>query len=129
MRNFSARIAVMLLLLVGAAACTRTAPIYNVASDNFSTASAPLGERATQVKRAGAGLGWAMEDAGPGKVRGTLNLRGHQAVIMVSFNQATFSIQYVSSVDLDYDGSNIHKNYNGWVQRLEQAIRAQSSVG
>jgi hypothetical protein len=128
MRGFPARIAVALLLLIGAVACTRTAPIYNVSSDTFSTPSAPLAERATQIKRAGVGLNFAMEEVGPGKIKATYNARGHQAVIMVSFNQSTFSLQYVSSVDLDYDGSNIHKNYNSWVQNLERAIKAQSSI-
>jgi len=30
--------------------------------------------------------------------------------------------------NLNYDGSTIHANYNGWVQNLERAIRAQVSA-
>jgi hypothetical protein len=128
MKNISKSIVMTLFLLGAVAGCTRTAPVYNVTSDNFSTPSAPLSERAAQIKRAGVGLRFAMEDAGPGKIKATYNARGHQAVVMVSFNQSSFSIQYVSSLDLDYDGSNIHKNYNEWIQNLERAIKAQSSI-
>jgi hypothetical protein len=29
------------------------------------------------------------------------------------------------STNLDYDGNTIHKNYNGWVENLDKAIRVQ----
>jgi len=128
MKNFAKNLVMAVFLLGAVVACTRTAPVYNVTSDNFTTPSASLSERAAQIKRAGVGLRFAMEDAGPGKIKATYGARGHQGVAMVSFNQSTFSIQYVSSVDLDYDGTNIHKNYNGWIENLEKAIKAQSSV-
>ena len=39
----------------------------------------------------------------------------------------TYSILYRDSNNLDYDGVNIHSNYNGWVQRLSAEINAQLS--
>ena len=87
-----------------------------------------LRQRAEQIKRAGAGLGWVMQDVYPGLIRGTLNVRSHQAVVDVPYTQTTFSVRYASSNNLDYSGSGIHKNYNSWVKNLEQRITAESAV-
>lgn len=110
-----------------AAGCSRQAPVYAASSVPF-VGDALERTRSEQIRRAGAGLGWVMEDVGPGLIRGTLNLRTHQAVVDIPYDRRRFSIRYASSRNLDYGGSSIHSNYNGWVQRLEQMIVAQSSV-
>ena len=112
---------------VGLSACGRSAPVLNVEGASFQ-GRAPLRRRAEQIKRAGAGLGWAMQDVYPGLIRGTLNVRSHQAVVDVPYTQTTFSVRYASSNNLDYSGSGIHKNYNSWVKNLEQRITAESAV-
>jgi hypothetical protein len=70
-----------------------------------------------------------MEPQGPGLMRGMLNLRTHQAVVDIPYDTQRFSIRYVSSSNLDYDGNAIHRNYNSWVQNLQNAIVAQPAVG
>ena len=106
----------------------RTAPIYNVKD---APVSVPTGQTATMttveqaIMRAGNGLGWQMKVEKPGLIVGTLNLRTHTAVVDIPFTASTYSIIYKSSVDLDQQGDTIHKNYNGWVQNLDQAIRRQ----
>lgn len=112
---------------VGIAACSRSAPVLNVEGASFQ-GRAPLRQRAEQIKRAGAGLGWLMQDVQPGLIRGTLDLRGHQAVVDVPYTPTTFSIRYAASNNLNYTGSNIHSNYNSWVRNLEQRITAESSA-
>jgi len=79
------------------------------------------------IKHAGAGLGWAMLDSGPGKIDGTLRLRTHVAEVEVSYDTSKYSIQYKNSVNLDYDAEKgtIHKNYNGWIQNLDNAIQRE----
>ncbi len=109
------------------AACSRRAPVYAASAVPFA-GDAPLSARSEQIKRAGVGLGWVMEDVRPDLIRGTLNLRSHQAVVDIPYDRDRFSIQYAGSSNLNYDGATIHSNYNGWVQRLEQTIVAQSSV-
>ena len=109
------------------AGCTRQAPVYTASNAAF-IGDASRSARSEQIRRAGVGLGWAMEEVRPGLIRGTLNLRTHQAVVDIPYDRQRFSIQYASSRDLNYDGSTIHSNYNGWVQRLEQTIIAQSSI-
>lgn len=117
-----------LMAVVGlAAGCARQAPVYTATDASF-IGNASERVRSEQIRRAGAGLGWAMEDIRPGLIRGTLDLRTHQAVVDIPYDRQRFSILYASSVNLDYDGRTIHNNYNGWVRRLEQMIVAQSSV-
>ena len=61
----------------------------------------------------------------PGLIVGTLNLRTHTAVVDIPFTASNYSILYRSSVNLNQQGDQIHSNYNGWVQNLDQAIRNQ----
>ena len=123
------RLGFPLIAFLVIASC-RQAPIYNVQTASFvnPAANVALEERGHQIKRAGAALGWQMIDESPGIIRATLSLRSHRAVAEIRYDQTQFSIRYVDSVNLNYDGSNIHPNYNGWIQRLEQTIVAQSSV-
>ena len=123
------RLGIPLLALLVIAAC-RQAPVYDVQTASFAnpTANVALEERGLQIKRAGVALGWQMVDEAPGVIRATISLRTHRAVAEIRYDPARFSIRYIDSVNLNYDGSNIHPNYNGWIQRLEQTIISQSSV-
>lgn len=77
------------------------------------------------IIRAGAALGWKMRPVGPGVMEGTLHLRKHVAIVAITFDTGTFSIKYKDSTNLDYDGTNIHSNYNGWIQNLTRGIQTQ----
>ena len=112
----------LLGLAAGLAGCTR--PVYNVQNRNFLD-TASVTARRNQIMRAGAGLGWEMEPAGPGLIRATLHLRTHVAVTEIAYTADSFSIRYLDSRNLQYDGTSIHKNYNGWIQNLERAISQQ----
>ncbi|MCB1776455.1 MAG: hypothetical protein KDI50_03360 [Candidatus Competibacteraceae bacterium] len=105
-------------------------PVYNVTDAPVTTST--RGYQARDVRnailQAGASLGWQMKDVRPGLIIGTLNLRDHMAQVEISYNRRTYSIVYRDSHNLNYDGVNIHKNYNGWVQRLSTAINSQLSV-
>lgn len=116
-------VALMLaLMLVGC----RSAPVMNVDS-----AAIVANEKHTSkdikkaIIRAGASLGWNMKVKKNGHIIGTLILRKHQAVIDILYNKNNYSIKYKSSSHLDYDGVNIHSNYNSWIQRLNQNIQIQ----
>lgn len=110
------------LVAFGIAACTR--PIYNVQRQNFVTAGT-IEQRQEQIRRAGTGLGWQMNPVRLGVTRATLNLRTHVAVTEIAYDAQGFSIRYLDSRNLEYDGTSIHKNYNGWVENLERAISQQ----
>jgi hypothetical protein len=110
--------------------CARTAAIYNVNEAPVATASGKA-MSAAQVRSAimagGATLGWHFADAGPGQLEGTLNIRAHKAVVLVHYTPKTYSIAYKSSENLNEASGTIHSNYNGWVQNLDNAIRAEMS--
>jgi len=116
------------LLVVGC----RIAPIYNVTGDTITSSKANLtmDDVSKAIVRAGGSLGWQMTPAGRGHMVGTLNLRNHVAVVDITYDTKSFAIAYKDSTNLEYnkDTSEIHKNYNGWVQNLENGIRTQLSL-
>jgi hypothetical protein len=107
-----------------------TAPIYNV---NNNAVVVPADKKASledvekAILRAGGGLGWIMKKEAPGEIKGTLILRTHTAIVSIKYSTADYSINYVSSDNLNYDESThtIHTNYNGWIQNLNKAIQVQ----
>lgn len=113
------------LLIVGC----RTNPVRNI-SDHPTTASssATLDQVRDGIVRAGSSLGWAMKADAPGHVLGTLMLRKHVAVVDINYDLTKYSITYKSSTELKYDGTNIHSNYNGWIENLDNAIKTQLST-
>jgi len=120
-------VAIPLLFLLGC----RTAPIQNV--DNAAVvASTHKKLTANQVKntiiRSGNELGWSMNPVKPGLVVGTLNLRGHQAIVSIPYTASNFSIKYKSSENLKHHGNMIHSNYNGWVRNLYHKIQTNLSA-
>ena len=128
--NIAASLALLTAATMAHAGCMRCDPIFNVANATTTNASGKtLGNE--QVKaaiiRAGTGLGWMMKDDGPGKLIATLNIRKHTAVVEIPYSPAGYSLTYLSSVNLDEGGGQIHKNYNGWVQNLSRGINAQLS--
>lgn len=122
----NARVLTALAALAVLLVACRTAPILNVTDVPVNV---PAGQTATlatveqAIIRAGNGLGWQMKIEKPGLIVGTLLLRDHQAVVDIPFSTSAYSIVYRSSVNLDQNGDSIHRNYNGWVQNLDKAIR------
>ena len=80
------------------------------------------------ILRAGGSLGWVMKKVKDGKLVGTLMLRKHVAIVAIDYSAKSYSIHYKDSQNLNYDGTNIHSNYNGWVQNLNRAIQSQLSM-
>ena len=106
-------------------------PIYNVQSAPIPpNPAATLENIEKAVIRAGLTLGWQIVPKGPGQIEGILLLRTHRAVVDITYDTRSFSITYKDSVNLDYveTDKTIHSNYNGWIQNLEKAIRAQVTV-
>lgn len=105
----------------------RLEPVYN--ADNIPV---PSGLQASTVEKtikiAAANRGWIVADQGKGILRATLHQRTHEAVIDIHYSETSYSIDYVSSVDLLYDGSKIHRNYNKWVRILENDINKELNL-
>jgi hypothetical protein len=117
----------VVLATVGCAA----QPIYNVTGAPITTSSgkAPSMQQVqTAIQQAGTQLGWQITAEKPGRMTGRLSLRTHQALVDIEYDTKQYSIKYKDSVDMQAKDGTIHKNYNGWVQNLEQRIRAQFNL-
>ncbi|MCU7906272.1 MAG: hypothetical protein KZQ76_10600 [Candidatus Thiodiazotropha sp. (ex Epidulcina cf. delphinae)] len=119
----------VLVLTLGLMGC-RTAPIYNVENSPISISSdkASMKQIKKAIMSAGASLGWRMKEVKPGHIVATLLLRGNSAVVDIPYTSKSYNIAYKDSTGLKYDGSMIHKNYNGWIQNLDNAIQSRVSI-
>ena len=120
------KIYLIALLAIFLGAC-RTATIYSVEGVAVSSSKANISKAdvRTAIVRAGTTLGWQITDNGPDALIGTLSLRNHKAVVDIPYSATQYSITYKDSLNLDYTGTTIHKNYTGWVQNLQKAIDVQ----
>ncbi len=123
----------ILAACIGAAALVmvgcKSNPVYNVTDAPVTTSSNRYASQDVRsaILQAGASLGWQMKEVRAGLIAGTLNVRDHMARIDIEYNRKSYSIQYRDSQNLNYDGTSIHSNYNGWIQRLQGAINARIS--
>jgi hypothetical protein len=118
LKKFAVPSLVLFLLL----ACTAQ-PVLEVNQEAITSTPASLADVQKAITKAGVGLGWQMKPVGPGKIVGTLVLREHTAVVDITYDLKTFSIKYKDSTNLNYDGTNIHRRYNTWIQTLDRQIR------
>lgn len=115
-------------LLVILAGC-RSNPVLNIEDAPIQvTAKHSTKDIKKTIIRAGAGLGWIMKAKKPGHIVGTLIIRKHTAIIDIRYSKKNYSITYKDSTNLNYDGTNIHGNYNGWISNLNRQIQAQLSA-
>ena len=118
----------VLLMFVGC----RTAQIYNVTESAITPVSnnQPSLEEVTKAIIAAGTVphpSWNMQIIKPGHIVGRLNVRSHMAAVDIFYTPKSYSIQYKESSNLKYDAGDgtIHSNYNGWVQRLDSAIKGK----
>lgn len=134
MQKLKILLPVAMMMALALAGCRATVPVRNIDNVNYGmtsfTPSEPLTledyERA--IVRAGSERGWVFEPVGPGHLVGTNNVRGkHTAVVDVTFDSETFSIDYKDSTNLKWDSKKgtIHPNYNSWVELLKADIQAE----
>lgn len=124
--KFSKWMMMGLLVTVTALVGCRSNPVMNVEDAAISLQDRPS---MTQVEkaiiRAGASLGWNIKKIKSGTMEGRLMLRSHVAVVEITYDTKSYSIHYKDSTNLNYDGTNIHSNYNGWVQNLNRNIQQE----
>jgi hypothetical protein len=118
------------VMLAGLAGC-RTAPIHNITSAPLAqppNAALTMADVSRAIVTAGRKLGWRIEEIAPGEMTATLAIRKHVAVVAITHDTSTFSINYRASTNLAQSGTTIHRNYNHWVENLEKAIRSEIAL-
>lgn len=121
------KLIILMLLSLFLIGC-RTAPISDISNAPINTASGKppsLELISKEIVEAGAQLGWQMKKVKPGYIVATLYLRSHMVKVDINYSTTEYSISYKDSSNMEYDGSNIHKNYNSWLQNLSNAINTQ----
>lgn len=110
------------------AGCAHQQPINNVVNAPFTLPPGKpltMSQLSNAIVVAGRQLGWQMTPVGPGKITGRLALRTHVADVDVEHDTKSYSIKYRDSQNLNARDGMIHKNYNGWIENLDKAIRTQ----
>lgn len=119
------------LALVG---CRATVPVQNVVKASYGSAAygeagkLTLHDYEKAIARAGTYRNWETKPIAPGHLEASnLIRRKHAVVVDIFFDTETFSIQYKSSSDLDWNpaAGTIHPNYNSWVDLLKADIKAE----
>ncbi len=122
---------VVSILLVTIFAGCGVATVYNVVQNPVTVKSSTTDDQLFKaIKIAGLNLGWQVTKVKPGLAQAQLFLRTHMALVEIPYSEKGFSIKYKDSKNLNYDSEKgtIHKNYNSWIQNLQNAISLQMSA-
>lgn len=125
--NLRKILAVSILSVVVFITGCRSNPLMNIENAPIDAAegSLNLSQVTKAIKGAAVSLGWQTSTKKPGHIVATLAVRKHVAVVDIKYTTKSYSITYKDSVELKYDGTNIHSNYNNWVKNLDNRIRIQ----
>jgi len=126
-RNDMIRVLIFATLVACLGVARAAEPIANFENQPVSTAAGT--PAASQVRDAIIAAGtfkqWKFQDAGPGKLVGTLIVRNrHMIEVAVTYDARQYSVVYSNSVNMNYEAadSSIHPNYNRWVRELVDSI-------
>lgn len=123
------KFAVVGLLTLIVAAC-RTVPVENITHHTFPAGAErlSLAQIEESIIKATSDRDWLITRQSEGELIATYSPRSHIAKVKIDFDTTEFSIVYLDSTNLNYDGSSIHYNYNRWVNNLRQDILREVSA-
>jgi hypothetical protein len=119
----------ILMVVLFISGCTSMA-VYNISDAPVNVAKKTSDDKIFKaIKSAGVQLGWVVKKTKPGMATAQLNVRRHTALVTINYSNTSYSINYKNSINLKYDASKntIHKNYNVWIQNLDEAIQFKLS--
>ena len=124
MKIFGFLTAFVVTMALSMAEPAQAAPIDNIVNDTIgsSTKNMSNNQIADTIIRAGLKRDWIIRRTGPNTLQARVDVRTHTAVVDIKFSKQSFSITYNSSKNLNYRNGNIHRNYNRWVNKLENDI-------
>jgi len=117
---------VMTLVVSTLTACSRTAPVLNIQHPIQAQYSNDQVRKA--IIEAGLARKWVMTPVAPGVINGHLYQRGHSADIRIDYTATSYKISYIGSQNLLASGGKIHRNYNRWVNNLDEDIKLRLSA-
>ncbi|RJF37410.1 hypothetical protein [Pseudoalteromonas gelatinilytica] len=117
-----------LLTLLTLSACSTSVPIRNFDANpvpQMVSGKHDLESIKTNILKACMKLGWTCRSDTEGQILGKLDIRKHQLRVDITFNEQEYSIDYKDSINLDYNGKKIHRQYINWVTNLMRNIDAE----
>ncbi|HKT33180.1 MAG TPA: hypothetical protein VJR03_00010 [Nitrospira sp.] len=119
------------LLLAVIVGCRAGGQVYEVKDAPIETAK-PLTLDQVQKAIIDAGIKqtWIMTPVKPGEMLGEFNIQSHQIHVTIPYTTKSYSILYKDSSNLRYDPvkRTIHVNYQKWIERLDNEIKARLSA-
>jgi len=123
-------VSLMLVLLSG---CRAGGQVYEVKDAPIQTATGKelsLEQVQKAIIDAGIKQTWIMTPVKPGEMLGEYNVQSHQIHVTIPYTTKNYSILYKDSSNLRYDPvkRTIHVNYQKWIERLRNEIKARLSA-
>lgn len=94
----------------------------------------PLDEVTRRISAAATRLGWQVAHEGPiapgepSRLRAVYTKQKHIVTVRMSYSQAAYSIEFVSSIDMDQDNGKISHKYAEWLANLNLEIARELGV-
>ena len=117
------------LAALALAACRATlAPIFEVQDQvvlSYSGKQATAEDVRHAILDALRARRWHLVEDAPGSLAATVASGGHRATVRITYDAGRYSIAHEDSSDgLKYSAGSgtVHRRYNHWVQRLDEAI-------
>lgn len=121
--NVTYKLLLGLIFVTALAGCARTAPILT--PQTTITTQNSTDQVKSAIFEAGLKRGWIMTPAGAGIINGRMASRGYSVNIRINYSASAYTINYVSSTNLRARRGSIHRNYNRWVNNLDNDIQLQ----
>jgi hypothetical protein len=103
-------------------------PIYNIYDEHIQSSFDLTQAQIEQaIIKASVVLGWKLNKIKDGLMIGTMSSRLGIATVDIRYSASAYSITYQDSANMEYDGKNIHKNYNDWVKNFYNTIQKNLS--
>jgi len=133
MKQIVASIFVASLLVVAVIGCRAAGQVYEVKDAPIQTASGKeptLEQIQKAIIDAGIKQTWIMTPVKLGEMLGEFNVQSHQIHVTIPYTTKKYSILYKDSSNLRYDPEKrtIHVNYQKWIERLDNEIKARLSA-
>lgn len=110
--------------------CSTAAPILTTTQAFDTQKQITTAEMQTAIYQGLQRYGWQMDSDDGQTIRAHYNKHDrHIANIRIDYSAHRFSIRHESSQGLNYDSrrNTIHRNYNRWIQNLDNDIRSRVS--
>jgi hypothetical protein len=122
----------LLIIAVTLVGCKNTMLVHDYIDQpvpSYAQETSTTNSLEKSIVSAAISLGWTAQVVDQANIIATLKIRTHRLVVDISHDDKSFSIKYKDSTNLLYDGENIHRQYDNWINNLINSINAFTVSG